>query len=387
VRRALPLLLAIASFVAIGVVWIVSDPRASERVYDEFSSANTSDTGLSQAYAYLARRGKTAMLTRSLGREPIEANAVVFRITHDLPLFFDPEDLNEKEFGPPRPKEKPLLNDAEDAFVRRGGRMIVGAHMGALPSGSPTDKKALKVFPIWPGVDKLQVPEITSAFLELHPRMHAVFVAGDRVIVARERIGDGDLYVVAWPEIFQNEHLGSAHHLALLVALAGRRPVYFDEVLHGIASGDGALELMKQWNLGAFLVMLCVIAALVFWRAGRRVGPPEEDHREMRSDAIDLVRSLAALYRDVTKRHEALKLYHEALTRTVAHTSGLRGDALRKRVDDLTGGERTLAAINSGFGNLGVRSRGGVVGVSGRSGTAHNRAVAPTTRTPTPPHS
>ena len=54
----------------------------------------------------------------------------------------------------------------------------------------------------------------------------------------------------------------------------------------------------------------------------------------------------------VTKKHEALKLYHESLTRTVAHTSGLRGDALRKRVDDLTGGRRTMDAINEGFAKL-----------------------------------
>lgn len=351
-RRAAPLVLAIAAFVAVGVLWIVSDRRASERMFDDFSSASTADPGLSQAFAYLGRRGKTAMLTRPLGREAIEANAVVFRVTHDLPLFFDPEDLAEKEFGPPRPREKALLNDAEDAFVRRGGRMIVAAHLGALPNGSPAIRKATKVFPIWPGVDQLAVPDITSSFLSLRPRMHAVFVAGDRVIVARERIGDGDLYVIAWPEIFQNARLANAHHLPLLVALAGKRPVYFDEVLHGIVSGDGALELMKQWNLGAFLVMLCVVALLVFWRAGRRVGPPEEDHREARSDAIDLVRSLAALYRDVTKKHEALKLYHDALTRTVAHTSGLRGDALRKRVDELTGGGRTMDAINQGFQKL-----------------------------------
>jgi hypothetical protein len=174
VRRLLPLLLAIAAFVAIGVVWIISDERASERVYDELSSANTSDAGLSQAYAYLARRGKAAMLTRPVGRDPIEANAVVFRFAHELPIYFDPEDLDEKEFGPPKPKEKPLLSDAEDAFVRRGGRVIIGAHMGLLTTGSPSEKTAVKVFPVWPGVDQLKVPELTSAFLELRPRMHAV---------------------------------------------------------------------------------------------------------------------------------------------------------------------------------------------------------------------
>ena len=354
-RRAFPLILAMLAFAAIGVLWIITDRRASERVFDEFSSENTSDTGLSQAFEYLARRGKTTMLTRPLGREPLETNAVVFRVATSLPLFFDPEDLKENEFGPPRPKERPLLRDAEDAFVRRGGRVIIAAQAGAMPSAETAARHAQKVFPMWPGVDKLAISANSHAFLALRPRMHAVFVAGDRVIVARERIGDGDLYVIAWPEIFQNKQIANAHHLQLLVALTGKRPVYFDEVLHGIMSDDGSLELMKEWNLGAFLVMLCVVTALIVWRAGRRVGPPEDDHREARSDAVDLVQSLAALYRDVTGKHEALKLYHEALTRTVAHTSGLRGDALRKRVDDLTGGARTMDAINLGFEKL--RSR------------------------------
>lgn len=353
-RRVAPLLLAVAAFLALTVLWIVTDRRASERVFDEFSSANTSDSGLSQAAEYLARRGKSAKLTRVLGREPIERNAVVFRVTHELPVFFDPEDLEDDVVGPPRPKQRPLLNDAEDAFVRAGGRIVIATHIGALPATTPGDKTAKKVFPIWPGVDALHVPEKTSAYLTLRQRMHAVFTAGATVVVARERIGDGDLILISWPEIFQNAHIGNGNHLGLLVALAGKRPVYFDEVPHGIVSGDGALALMKEWNLGPFLAVLCAIAVLVFWRGGRRVGPPEEEHREVRSDAVDLVRSLAALYKNVTPEPEALRLYHEALTRTVAHTSGLRGDALRKRVDDLTGGRRTLDAINEGFASLRV---------------------------------
>lgn len=349
-RRAIPLLLVAAAFLAIGIVWIVTDRRASERVYDDFSSANTSDKGLSQAAAYLAARGRSAALTKPIGREPIERNAVVFRVTQELPTLFDPEDLSDKQVGPPRPKERPLLNDEEDAFVRHGGRMIIAANLGLLQSGTPSTNKAEKVFPMWPGVDALAVPDASSGFINLRPRMHAVFVAGTHAVVARERIGDGDLFVISWPEIFQNANLAKANHLGLLVALAGsKRPVYFDEVVHGMMSGDGSLELMKDWNLGPFLVALALVALLVFWRASRRIGPAEDDYREVRSDAVDLVRSLAALYRDVTKNHEALLLYRDALTRTVAHTSGLRGDALRKRVDELTGGGRTLDAINEGF--------------------------------------
>lgn len=347
-KRVLPLLLAIGAFLGISLLWIVADRRASERVYDDYSSANTSNKGLSQAAAYLARRGKSVMLTRRLGRDPIERDAVVFRLTDRLPFFFDPEDLAEGEIGPPRPREQPLLSDDEDAFVRRGGRVVIGVHWLLTPT-TPSDTSARKVFPIWPGVETLSVPERTSAFAVLRPRMHAVFVAGDHVILARERIGEGEVFVLAWPEAFQNGNLARGNNLALLAALAGKRPVYFDEVLHGIVSDDGALALMADWNLGPFLVLLCGIAALVFWRASRRVGPPEEEYRETRSEAVDLVQSLAALYADVTSEEEALSLYHESLTRTVAHTSGLRGDALRARVEELTGGGRTLEAINGGF--------------------------------------
>lgn len=352
VRRAAPLLFAIAAFFALGILWIVTDRRASERVYDDYSSANTSPKGLSQAAAYLARRGKSEMLTRAVPDAGLERNAVVFRITHELPIFYDPEALDEKQVGPPRPQESPLLSDAEDAFVRRGGRMVIGAHLGALPTRTPAQNKAVKVFPLWPGIDTLAIAEKSSAFRRLRPRMHAVFVAGSDAIVARERLGEGDVFVIAWPEIFRNDLLSREHHLALLAALAGKRPVYFDEVPHGIVTGDGALELMKEWNLGPFLVLLAVVALLIFWRASRRVGPPEDEYRETRSDAIDLVHSLAALYKDVTSDSQALALYHDSLTRTVAHTSGLRGDALRARVEELTGGRRTMEAINEGFERL-----------------------------------
>jgi hypothetical protein len=123
-------------------------------------------------------------------------------------------------------------------------------------------------------------------------------------------------------------------------------------VIHGIVSDDGALALMKEWNLGPFLLLLGLAATLVFWRAGKRIGHADDDHRETRSDAVDLVRSLGALYKDVTTETQALALYHDSLTRTVAHTSGLRGDALHKRVEELTGGGRTLDAINEGFSKI-----------------------------------
>jgi uncharacterized protein DUF4350 len=373
-RRIVPLVLAALAFLAFGILWIVTDRRASQRVYDEYSSANTSPEGLSLAAGYLAKHRKVGTLTQSLARTPIEPNAVIFRVAGGLVVFFDPEDLDPKQFGPPKPKEQPLLNDAEEAFVRKGGRMIIAAPSGLLDSEDAKPAVAHKVFPIWPGVGDLDPKgehdpdckcETLRVFTTLRPRMHALFTMGSRAILARERIGNGELFVLSTPDLLANKYLAKKNHLALLAALAGDgRPVYFDEVLHGIVSDEGSLALMKDWNLGPFLLLLGAIALLVFWREGRRIGPPDAEERDTRSDAIDLVRSLGALYRGVTSDAEAIALYHEALTKTVAHQSGLRGDALRKRVDELTGGlvpttgrgsmpagvfRRQLDIINQGF--------------------------------------
>lgn len=362
-RRFVPLVLAAAAFATLALTWIVSDRRAAQRVYDVDSSLNTSKTGLSLAAGYLAREHKVNILTKPFARATLERDAVVFRVAEELPIFFDPEDLEEKQFGPARPKQRPLLDNAEEAFVRHGGRLVIAAPIGALAPTDVDTTKARKVFPIWPRLGDIELDEDAAGFTTLRPRMHAIFAAGKSIIVARERIGDGELFVVSTPELFANEHLPNG--LDLLVALAGeKRPVYFDEVLHGVVSDDGALALLKEWNLGPFLLLLLAIAALLFWRNGKRVGHAEEEYRDTRSDAIDLVRSLGALYRGVTTDAEAIALYHEALTRTVAAQSGLRGEALHQRVDKLTGGlvppktagrmpraifEKQLRALNDAF--------------------------------------
>jgi hypothetical protein len=336
-KRALPVILALTGFAVFAVLWIVTDRRASQRVYDRYSSANTSDHGLSLAAGYLGRQRKVVMLTRPLGRKPIERNATVFRLADERPTFFDPEDLKENQVGPPRPKRRPLLSDADEEFVRAGGRVIIASTLGVFDSVDVTRTVARKVFPVWPAVHELQLGEFAGAYPAVRPRMLPLFASGTAIVIARERIGAGELFVFSAPELLQNANI--AANLALLEALAGEgRPVYFDEVMHGIAGDDGALTLMKEWNLGPFLLLLALIAILVFWRHGRRIGPAEDDHRDTRSEAVDLVQSIGALYQEVTPDSDAIAVYHDALTRTVAHSTGLRGEALHKRVDDLTGG-------------------------------------------------
>lgn len=337
-KRTAPLVLAILLFTAGGLLWIVSDRRAAQRLYDDYSTPNIGKKGLSLAAGYLGKTRKVGMLTAPFGRDPVEPNAVVFRVAGELPLFFDPEILLDDDFiGPVRP-ETPLLTHEEEAFVRGGGRFVIATAGGALSTAKLEEPATKKVFPIWPGVtlDREHASGEARGFNALPPRMHAIFGSGKHTVLARERIGSGEVIVFSMPELLGNELL--RHHLPLLDALAGNhRPVYFDEVPHGIVRDDGPLAMMQEWNLGPFLLLLLGVTALLFWRHGRRIGPPDDEYRETRSDAVDLVRSLGALYRDVTDDAAAIALYYDALKRTVALTTGLRGEALEKRLRELTG--------------------------------------------------
>jgi len=390
-RRELPLVLAIAAFLIAALIWIGST-RTGSHVFDRASASNTSPTGLSLAYAYLGRQpGQTVtMLTTPLRSGIIPNNAVVIRVEeHET----DQKQVVEREDdeGPVTHTPQSLLTSAEDEFVRGGGRLVlaISGPRGSLAVRGDAGKVAAKVFPIWPGLDTIALPEPRG----LAPRslpigMHTLFAANGEVIVARQEIGAGDVIVVSVPEMFENRNIASDHHLQLLLAIAaepaavqpaGRRryagrPVYFDEVVHGMAADDGALVILTDWRLGPLLVLLFIAAVLTLWRNSKRVGPAEDEDRDTRSDAIDLVASLGALYARSMSSAESIALYHAALERSVAAQSGLRGDALHKRVAELTHGfapspgvaplpayafQRQLTVITDAFRTLERSARGG----------------------------
>lgn len=357
-RRRWPLILAIGAFVLIAIAWIVTDRRAPRHAFDEYSTANTSGEGTSLAFAYLRKQGRrVAILTKPIATSALEKNAVLFRITEEPVVAFDASQLEHRDKTKPK---RELLDDDEQAFVRGGGRLVIAAANGWLGI-SKTAKDAKRVFPLWPGVDSFELPE-GRGFTEVPPQLHALFTAGGRIVIGRQRLGAGEAIVIATPEIFQNEHLGSGKRLAIVAALAGTaRPVYFDEVPHGLAAQDGAINMLKEWGFGPMLLLLLALVALLLWRHGTRIGPPQDDYRDTRSDAVDLVRSLAALYQRGTTKTNALELYHDALVRTVAAHSGLRGEALHKRVTALTGPidvdadfRTRLEIINDAFRKLGT---------------------------------
>jgi hypothetical protein len=381
-KRALPLVVAAILYVVIVVAWIGSDKRVPRQTFDKFSAESTADDGLSLAFAYLQKRGghHVEKLTRAIDAT-LPPNAVVVRageVYSELDFFRRIEEEREKDEkksdkkSKPKPKQKisiPLLTSDEEEFVRRGGRIVLAVthrYAGLDVHGSP-GKSATKVFPAWNDIETIALPEprVLSGDAVLRAS-HALYAIGESQAISRIPIGSGDVIAMGAPELFANKHI--AAHLDLLTALIGdRRPVFFDEYVHGEAADDGALALMKDWNLGPFLLLLLFAFVLALWRNGVALGAREDDFRDTRSEAVDLVASLGALYDRSMSNGEAIVLYHQALTRAVAAQSGLRGDALHRRVDELTGYmrvpgkqerldsgafKRSLMKINEGFGRI-----------------------------------
>jgi hypothetical protein len=326
---------ALAYFAAV-LAWMGGRPGAGGSLFPAGSAHNTSDSGVSLARRYLAARtgqpggpARVDVLGRPIGEMGPERNAVVLRVA-------------------PSDRRKDLLSPAERAWVEGGGRLVlaVAAGYGPLrvaPGGGPVTK----VFPGWQGVRTLDPPAARVLAAGVPLDAHAVFAAGAGPAFARWPLGRGDVLLLAVPEAIQNGALARADHLRLLEALAPGRPLYFDEHAHGLDARPGLLDLMASWGLGPALVLLVATAIVLLWRERARLGPPHDGHRERRTEAVDLLDSLALLYDRALSPAQALRLYRRGLERTVAAQSGLQGEALARRMADLTGGaDDSLPALN-----------------------------------------
>jgi hypothetical protein len=375
VKRLLPFL-GVLAFAVAGLVWLARGPAGSERARPG-STFDTSPSGASLALAYLQGRGGPApvgRLARPLRLSEVKPDAVVFRLR---PTGF-PRRMPVAEAGGTRedrdhPKgESPLLAPAELAWVEAGGRLVlaVAETVGPLQVEAAASAPR-KVHPRWPAVSALRPSP--GRVLGGAPVEDAVtlFASGDRPVVARLARGAGEVLLLACPEVLENGLLAGGDHLRLLEALAGNgRPVLFDERIHGVEEQPGLLSLLLDWGLGPSLALAALAGLGLLWRSRTRVGPAEDAWEDRRSDAVDLVESMAQLYERALRRNEAAALYHGWFRRAAGQRTGLRGRELDARVRQMTGGlappargrgrdmseaelEEVLARLNRAFGGLG----------------------------------
>jgi hypothetical protein len=400
--RAAVLWVAMIAFFVAALALLNQEQRRDRATFPAGSVFDVSPVGLASAQRYLAaradqRRARVAVLTQPIGLASLPADAAVFRMRPrtDLaaPSADEPDEDERKSEdqrrsgreaarrASPSPSPSPtprsrtrFLTPHELAWVEGGGRLVLGLDRAYGPvhvepaarAGAPR-----KVFPLWPRVKTLVPPtERRTLAGPLMDEAHTLFALGDAALVARWPRGRGEVLLLAAPELLDNAHLAQADHLALLEALAGNgRAVYFDEHAHGLGKSTGLLELLLGWGLGPTFVLGALALLLVAWRSRARLGPEEDDLRELRSEAVDLVDSLAQLYERTLSRREAARLYSASFTRAVALRTGLSGTALSRRVDQLTGGrvvlpgepeteitpavfQRIVRSLNDGFGRL-----------------------------------
>ena len=369
-RRLLPLLGVLAYAVA-GLLWLAHGPGGSEPVRPG-SSFDTSPSGASLAFAYLQGRGRpVARLGRPLRLADVKPEAVVFRL-RPLPA---PAAPVEAERGKGRPAEPArLLDPREEAWVQAGGRLVlaVARSLGPLNvEGAGPAPPPRRVHPRFPGVGVLHPAPRRVLIGTAVEDAVTLFASGDRPVVARLARGAGEVLLLACPEVLENGLLAGGDHLLFLEALAGEgRPVLFDELAHGVAAGRGLLPLLLDWGLGPALSLAGLAGLALLWRSRARVGPAEDAGEDRRSDAVDLVGSMAQLYERALRRTEAAALYHEWFRRAAAQRTGLRGKDLETRVRQMTGGvspaawgkgrdmsetelQDVLARLNRAFGGLG----------------------------------
>jgi hypothetical protein len=346
--RGAMIVVAVAAYFVVSLSWLARERLRDRSTFAPASIHNESGEGCALAYRYLqaTRSDGSAVrvLAQPVGWEPLPPDAVVFRLRPALPRL-RAEDVQDKgpdeKSGKKRPLKSqaavlPLLTRDEEQWIHGGGRLVLGldqaqrgVSVGPLPASTPI----AKTFPIWPGVTRLAPP--TRRAFEGTPSVdgQAIFMSGARAVVWRRPLGRGEIVFLSTPEILENRALDQAHHLALLAALAGSgRAVYFDEHAHGLQSNDGLVGLLLRWGLGPALLLAGMAFALLYWRRRTPIGPCEEESPVRRSEAVDLVDSMAQLYDRVLSRSAALARYARTFERTTALRTGLTGRALAARV-------------------------------------------------------
>jgi hypothetical protein len=309
---------------------------------------NETPQGASLAFRYLRERSNTGrgkaplVLSQRLGPGRLPSDAVLFRLApRRVPFAAPDEDENRKRKEKPA-RSVPLLAPAEEAWVRDGGRLVLGVDASY---GPVTVKPAAaaapvrKTFPVWPGVVTLAPATPLRALSgPIADEAHALFAGGPARILARLPVGRGEVLLCSAPDVLENGRLAQADHLRLLEALAPpERPPAFDEWAHGLGQEQGLLRLLFTWGFGPALATGALAFGLALWRSRARLGPPEQDALEARSEAVDLVASLSQLYDRALSRREAAALDLEGFRRAVALRTGLAGALLEKRARELVG--------------------------------------------------
>lgn len=174
-----------------------------------------------------------------------------------------------------------------------------------------------------------------AQLIELAPGLDPVVVCGDKLLVARVS-GAPVVYLVADPDILNNQGLGRADHAALVYGLLAiglqARGVVFDETVHGLSRRSGFLAEALRFPLVLAVAQAVLLGVLVVWAGQGRFGKPLPARRGMGDGPEVLIDNTAQLLgqggRSGHGGHaaESLTRYYRQALRSVAAAYFLPAD-------------------------------------------------------------
>jgi hypothetical protein len=345
-------------YLALAAAWLARDRAARHHAFEAGSSLRYAADGCSQARAYLAENHAVESLTMPLNDTNVAADGTVFRIDPQMPPF-RPREAKEGDKEGKKEENKtgddeylsppPLLTAAEETWVRQGGRLVIAftGEYGELTTTADVRTQISKTYPAMPAVTHIK-PETNSTLRgRVLPLFEALFSADENPLIARRSVEAGEIWLLACPEIFENRLLAEADHLSLLDELAGAgRPVWFDERSHGMAHSVPLTELLIGFGLGPACALLALAALVQAWRLRASVGPPIEDWRDDRAEAVDGLAALSALYERVLTDQAAIDLYRRMLVREICLRRHVPLDVAETQVTQLGLAHKGDAALN-----------------------------------------
>ena len=249
------------------------------------SAYATGSNGLAAYAELLGHEGHAVERTRGpVSRGPLDPATTL--------VVLDPETISTDDAGA-------LLQ-----FVVDGGRLVIGgpypSYFSALRDAPPRWVSSGPAH--WATINPSLAPisEIVSAgdgeFVEAGGTGPIVGDI-DNALVTQASVGQGLVLFVADSSPLQNRLLATADNAALGLALAGEpgRTVVFPEGVHGYGSSRGIAAIPSDWKVA--LAGLAIAGLVLMWARGRRLGPPEDDSRELpppRAAYVDAVGSTLA---------------------------------------------------------------------------------------------
>ena len=304
------------------------------------SSYATAPEGVAAYADLLARNGHPVVRLRDpLGEAQLDPNSTL--------VLLDP--------GPLGAEERAALA----RFVEGGGLLVAGGYapgrwvadlLAEPPTWAPGGPQVAR--PLVPVLAVRGVEEVETAGLGVWEDAGEALpvLAGDQdtVAVVATR-GRGRMTLIADTSILHNRLLGRRDNAAFGLAVAGepRRPVTFVESVHGYGRASGLTAVPGRWAWA--LAGLGLAALLLMWARGRRLGPPEDEERDLPPPRLEYVESLAAVLARTKRPGEAAHPLQAAARRRLVRRAGLPADASEEALHEaavrygLTPAERDAA--------------------------------------------